>query len=442
MRHQTLRLAVAFFTICALALPFQNCSKGFNAGKTGLSSLGSGAANDPTPFAFDMTFDQIAYNSCFGTSTAGHQGYFTISAGSYAESGGVSSSGVRLTSSYLNYVRTSGVVKPIYPAKTITDLQIKQHLISTASNDSARPQMAIRTRGNPQQVRTPNSDKPAEGTNYFTLLGKLTDDRWMDPLVKGNGAFTNFFNLAPGAQRNLEATLTYNKDEGLAQGMRNDLRSSGMLALTYQVPSDVGDATAARAVVDTTTNQTTNNVFGKGYNLSFEIAVAPYTRRYAYAATGSTNASPNGLNPNNILTNVVESDLSRPGQASGTWTCDESRRYMVVRPTEAATYCPLDPYSYMIYGIPSIGMSAATYRQELEIARRSLKAEYWDVSIENRCAVPKEGSCYQNEVINGQQTAIEYDQRQPCYQSLPDIPYGTTLPLKRCAQYVSICVRD
>lgn len=443
MRQRRIRLALAFVTVSALALSFQNCSKGFNsAGEGALGSLGSGSTNDATPFAFDVAFDQISYNSCFGTAAAGRPGYVSLTAGAYGKSGTTSLSGVRLTNAFLDYARNSGVLEPTYPATEITDTQIKQFLASSPSNMAARPQMALRLRGAPQFVITPNGDEETEGVNYFTLLGNLTDDRWMHPLVKNNGAFTNFFDLAPGLQRNLEASITYNKDEGLAQGLRDALRSTGMLALTFQRPSDQGQPTSARPVVDPATNQESQTaVFGKGYNLTFESAIAPYTRFYP----ANTNPVPYSLNPNNILTNVTETNLADPGHSSGTWTCDESRRYLIVRPTDAAANpspCPRDPYAYMIYGIPGKGISAAIYRQELEVIRRSLKPEYWDVSVEFKCAVPKEGSCYQNEVINGQATAIEYDQTKPCYQSLPDISYGGTLPLKRCAQYVSICTRN
>lgn len=429
MRYRAHKIVLAVILASVLAVFFQNCGKGFNAEQTGLAGMTSSYSTDPTPFAFDMTFDQISYNSCFGPHTAGREGFFTIAAGAY------SSGGVALTSSFMNYVKTSGVVRPAYPSTEITDLQIKQYLYSNPGSRGAQPQMALRTRGNPQQIRTPNGDNASEGIDFFTMLGSLADDRWMDPLVKkGAGGVVNYFNLAPGGQRLLEARLTYNKDEGTAQGLRDDLRHTGMLALTYKASFEEGEETAARAVYDTASGQPTTNVFGRGYNLTFGPAIAPYTRLYG-ASTLHT------LNPENILVGVQEVDLANPGSQGGSWLCHESRRYVVVR-AQDSQHCPKDPYSYLINGIPSAGVSAAAYRAELEVVRRHLKPEFWDVSVERKCAVPKEGMCYQNETIGGTDAGIEYDQSQPCYQSLEGIPYSSPVPRRRCAQYVSICTRN
>lgn len=356
--------------------------------------------------------------------------------------GAYSTGGVTVTDEFKDFIRNSGAIKPIYPATTVSDDQIKIALAGSGENIEAIPQMALRTRTNVQQLRTPNAQLATEGLDFVSMLGDLTDDRWMDPLIKTNLG-TSFFNLAPEGQRTLEAKITYNNDEGLVQGLRNDLRSYGMLGLTFRMRSNEGDPSMVRSPSYTETRKG----YGRGYSFIFEPAIAHYTTLYA------ANPMPHAQNPDNILTSITEVDLRNPSASSGaTWSCPQGRRYMIVKSTDAATYCPTDSYSYFLAGYgataatgstPAVpGMSAADYRREYEIARRHLKPEHWDISVRFRCAVPKEGNCYPNEILNGVAVPIEYDQRQVCFQGLPDIPYGTPIPTKRCAQYVSICNRN
>lgn len=431
----------------ALSVAFQNCGKAGFDGQEQLSSDFLSTDTADLKFAFDATFDQITYNSCTGNLVAGRPGFFTLMAGAYDVGG------VKVTTEFLEHARTSGFIKPVYPATEITDEQIKIALANSPGNMEARPQLAIRTRGNPQQVRTPldnagNSQNPVEGDGYVTMLGDLTDDRWMDPLIRPkdaggarapDGTVSRYFNLAPGGQRSLEGTITYNQNEGAAQGMRNDFSSAGMLALTFKMRSDLGLPEYARPV----DSSDLKKVHGHGYMLGFESALTPYTRRYI--SSSSPGNVPHVWNPNNLLTSVQEVDLRETSKISGTWQCPEARRYLIVRNQDKLTHCPPDPYGYMFNGIPSKGVSAEVYRREYEIVRRSLKAEYWDVSVEFRCASPKlpttDGECYAADAINA---GIEYDQRFPCYQNTTEMRdmYGANPPQKRCAQYVSICNRD
>lgn len=448
MRQRNLRIASVLAAAIGMTVSFQNCGKaGFDGQEAYSSNLVNSDAAD-LKFAFDATFDQITYNSCFGPQTAGQSAFFTVMAGAY--DGG----GVKVTQEFLDHAKTSGFIKPVYPATTVTDEQIKLALAYSPANLEARPQMALRTRNKPQEVRTPkdNAGNPVRAVegDYVTMLGDLTDDRWMDPLIRPKlangtaapeGTPSVFFNLAPGGQRNLEGAITYNNNEGLAAGLRTDLSSAGMLALTFKMRADLGLPESARPV-DTAD---LNKVYGRGYNLSFSQVVAPYT---ALFGTGGAH----GWNPVNTLTAVSEIDLKNPSKYSGTWSCDPNRRYLVVRKSDqmqssalGRPYCPPDPYSYMINGIPN-KMSADQYRREYEIARRHLKTEYWDISIEYRCAVPKSGECYTQDALN---TGIEYDQRSPCYQGTTEAQamyYNASgqysPPVKRCAQYVSICNRN
>lgn len=419
------------------AIGFQNCGKaGFDSGDASGLTLSS-STTDSFPFAFDAAFDQITYNSCFGAGTTARPGFFTLMAGAYG-----ASAGVKIKSDFFTYMRSSGNIKPDPDYGYVTKTQMKMFLASSTTNTESVPQMAIRTRGSPQQVRTPSAVAPVDGLDYISMLGDLTDDRWMDPLINNETGATQFFNLAPSLMRNLEAKISYNKDEGLAQGIRDDLTLNSQLALTFKARSDVGVASDARAV-DPTTDL--NKVYGRGYNLTFEPVVAPYTALYGHGS------SPYKFIPNNILTSITEVNLADTTKASVRWSCPASLRYVIVRVADhpnatAGEFCPTDPFSYMTNGYTAIdgtAVSAADYRREYEIVRRSLKTEFWDISVKFKCAVPKinSGECYPPETGAAANFGIEYDQTQPCYQALPGIAYTNPIPTKRCAQYVSICVR-
>jgi hypothetical protein len=68
-----------------------------------------------------------------------------------------------------------------------------------------------------------------------------------------------------------------------------------------------------------------------------------------------------------------------------------------------------------------------------------LPASQWDVSIDRRCVVPKSGSCYNNAGGTAEE-AVEYDQSLECYQGLQGL--ANPAIAKRCAQYISICLRN
>lgn len=420
LRSLSVRIGSGVVASALLMVFFQNCGKaGFDTTTQSSVNLSSSTKLTGAPYAFDASFDQITYNSCANTNLAGQNAYFTLKAGAYQ------SAGVILTTAYREYVKNQSVIKTENGALPTID-QIKVHLSNNIENTDSRPQIAMRSRSSIQEIRSPSGVAPAEGVDYFTVLGNLTDDRWMDPLVRYTG-WNYFFNLAPENQRALEMSLTYNTNEGLAQGLRNDLANYGMIALTFRDHPENGGSTRARVPTGATDSRV---AYGRGYLPLFEAVIAPYTTSiHSGAAT-----APHSLNPNNILTRISEIDLKNPSQSSGgTWTCDPNRRYVVVQPSDQKVYCPRDPFAAMLN---------SSYRAEYEIVRRHLKPEEWDVSVYYRCAVPKVGSCYITQMANGSAPLIEYDQAQPCYQAVAGIPYNGNTPSKLCAQYISICNRN
>ncbi len=422
MRSYLLKSLSAVFACGTLVFAFQNCGKaGFDSAAETTENLASVGSDSAAPFAFNATFDQITYNSCFGIGLSANPGYFTIKAGSY--DGG----GVNLTSNFVSYVNSK--LKPQYPATTVTVEQMKSYVGETVENNLATLQMALRTRGAPQQVRNPTGSNPALNTDYVNLMTDLTDDRIMEPVFRSMGAVVNYFPLAAtAAQRVMEAKITYNGDEGVAYSLRNDLSNNGMLALTYTGPTGTS-AYAARMPSSTTD---ASIAYGRGYMMQFAADIAPLTQAIAQ----STAVAPNSRNPNNILVGIQETDLANPSAVGASWDCSSSvdgrgaRRYAIVKPADAPIFCPADSIDRM--GSPN-------YRRELEIIRRHLPASQWDVSIDRRCVVPKSGTCYNNAAGTSEDT-VEYDQRNECYQGLQGLANRDIT--KRCAQYISICLRN
>ncbi|MGZ3747614.1 MAG: hypothetical protein ACXWRE_09595, partial [Pseudobdellovibrionaceae bacterium] len=275
------------FAVGALIFPFQNCGKaGFDTTAVEDTSITPSSKDTNAPFAYNASFDQITYNSCFGVGLSTNPVYFTLKAGAY-EGGGVNA-----TANFLNYVKTN--LKPSYPSTEVTVEQIKSFVGETAENASATLQMALRTRGAPQQVRNPTGVTPAINVDFVNLLYDLTDDRIMEPIFRSMGAVVNYFPLAASQnQRVMEAMLTYNSDEGVAYSLRNDLSNNGMLALTYTAP--LGNSSFAARVPGTTTD--TSVAYGRGYNLTFAADIAPLTQILHPGVT----VAPNSRNPNNIL---------------------------------------------------------------------------------------------------------------------------------------------
>jgi hypothetical protein len=405
---------------------FQNCGKaGFD--KVAEETIIDSSSKDTTaPFAYSASFDQITYNSCFGVGLGNNPVYFTLKAGAY--DGG----GVNLTPNFLSYVKDN--LKPSYPSTEVTVEQMKSFVGETVENASPTLQMALRTRGAPQQVRNPSGASPSLNKDFVNLMSDLTDDRIMEPIFRALGGVVNYFPLAANqSQRVMEATLTYNADEGMAYSLRNDLSNNGMLALTYTGP--VGSSAFAARVpssssrIDSTgaTVMDMTIAYGRGYNLTFAADIAPMTQLLHSGVT----VAPNSRNPNNILVSIQESNLENPSASTGViWTCAQARRYLIVKAEDAANYCPADPVDRM---------ANANYRRELEIVRHHLPAQQWDVSIDRRCVVPKSGSCYKN-VGGTAEEPVEYDQTLACYQGIQGLADPSVA--KRCAQYVTICLRN
>lgn len=396
-RHFSLLTVVAVVGAVIIPVTFQNCGKaGFESqpveDEIVLNQVSTEAAN--APFAFDASYDQISYMGCFGQDALGKEGYYTIKAGAY-EVGGMG-----VTEDFMTYAKTQ--IKPIYPATVASVDQIKQFLYDTPANSGAVPQMAIRVIQKLSDVRAAGSAATL-GIDYINLLADPTDDRLMDPMVKAPNSLINYFPMAPSSTRRMEAKLTYNSSENLAHNVRYDLGIYSMLTLTYSA-----DGSSLPRTPSTNPAQ----AHGRGYLFRF---TQPGTYPYAH---------------DNVIDSITERNLTGAG-AAVPWNCSPARRYMIVRTADRVVQCPMDSIAEM---------NDPNYKKELEIVRRHLKAEHWDVSVKRRCVVPREGECYPR-AGNGTQIPVEYNTAAACYNANGSYPDGN-IPTPWCAQFVSVCTRN
>lgn len=424
MKRITRKLRIAFLLGCSgiLAVFFQNCGKaGFdNQNITTVTDLTS---TSTVNFAFDGGFDTVAYNSCASDLAKGRSNFWTFKAGAYV------SQGIWERDSFKDYAKNSGDIKPD-DTGVITNDQIKIFLSNSIDNMEARPQMAIRVRDDVQKVVAMGAEEAAESKDYVNMLGDLTDDRWMDPLINKTG-ITRFFDLAPSGQRVLEGQLSFNDNLATADTVRNAMVSRFMMTMTFAERQAVAEHLYQARTPDALNIA---KAFGRGYLMNFNTGISPVTAAYA----GTYNVAPHPMNPPNMLMQVSEVDLTNPAVTVKNWSCSQARIYTIMRSTDFkpdATHplglCPKDTFDKFL---------DPAFRSEYEIVRRLLPDTDWEVSVTWRCAYPKpnKGECYKTEMDGGNVIIPQYDQRTACYNETNPDPSIT----RPCAQYVSICTRE
>lgn len=416
LNKTTLQAAGGLMASLILVVSFQNCGKaGFDAqlDETVDASSTDAALVDKygvataakvqgIPFAFDSSFDTITYNSCAESHLKNNSAFFSLKAGAY------STGGIRLNTEFFDYADSS--FKPVYPETSLTVNQYKEFLADSPANKGAMPAMALRVKNSLGDVYVQGTSGSAVTLNrdVIPLVSNLTDALLMDAFVM-KGITANYFPFS-SEQKILEGSMNFNSDEAMADGFRDILMSSGVLALTYLANNS--EATSLRSPSST---NPVKAAYGKGYNLTF----APFPR----AGAAITN-------PNHVLAQVTESDLSAPGVGGRTWSCNHV--YPIVRAQDAPTLCPAQSYDE-IRAYPA-------YRNELNLLRRHLRADQWDINVKVGCVVPKGPvSCYKEEVVN-KAPVVEYDLTKECFR--PNGNYSGAIPNSRCMHFITVCTRN
>lgn len=411
----TWRAASGVVASMLLMVSFQNCGKaGFDAEMDGALDSAStdsalttkygttkAAKVSGIPFAFDAGFDTISYNSCAESHLTDKSAYFSLRAGAY------STGGIKLNNGFFDYVDQN--FKPIYPATALTEDEYKELLADSPANSEAIPELAVRVKNSLSDVYKSGSSA-ALYKDIVPMVGTLTDPLVMDSFAN-KGVTANYFPFSPEL-RVMEGGLDYKSSEAQADEFRNVMMGGGVLALTYRPKG----ATEIDAVRSESSSYPVKSAYGKGYSLTFT----------PYPVSGGA-----ATNPNRVLSQIIESDLSSQGGAKA-WNCN--RAYRVIRAQDAASLCPSHTYSEI--------KNSASIRTELDIMRRHLRADQWDVNVSLRCVVPKGGiSCYKEENLASKGFAeVEYNLTKECFR--PNGTYAGATPTSKCMHFVTVCTRD
>lgn len=426
--NKTILRAMGAVTASSIILiSFQNCGKaGFDSSldaKLSSEAVGAalatkygsevGAKVAAIPFAFDGGFDQIAYNSCADASQIGSPGFFSIKAGAYENMG------LKINSDFFNYVTEANGFKPNYPETTISHSRLIGYLADSPANKGVFPNAAIRQSAKPFIAYGPNGS-PTLGVDAIKLVSDLTSPLVADTIIDPSSAYTHYFPFSPEV-RTVEATFNYNKDLSTEASFRHLLVGDGTLTFSYLQSSTAVDPILSPGV---------GKAYGKGYHFQFISGV------------GNIRAQAN------VLINIQEVNLQNPTGVQ--WSCN--RIYKVYRVDDVIANPGLCP------ALTDNDMANPNTRRELEIARRQLRGDQWDINPNYRCVVPKNGiSCYNETPITRPATGViaiqgvEYDSARPCFSDLLDAqdpqnvkatPVNLTDPPgKRCANFISICTR-
>ncbi|MFN7906153.1 MAG: hypothetical protein ACK5P5_13315 [Pseudobdellovibrionaceae bacterium] len=432
---------VSFFLASgiALSLLFQNCGKaGFESvqEETNLELNAPSAATQDkgaNGFAFDARLDQITYMSCPNPQSATPaNGYFLFKAGAYApwNFNGVSYGGGGMRMNQTFYGWAMSTLKPIYPSSTVTHQQVRKFISEDGRTQGAQLQFGILDR---EYINVPPFQGYQAGTHIVDVTGSLTDERWSYGLLPDSGftagTFSRFFPLAPldsgsiietqinaGGPLNAEnIRLLTTKDNQ----SRANLEGTGMISLTYKSLS--GEGWKPRMPSST-------QAYGKGYQFSFSAA-----------GSGTYHKSKimTKVREYKTLTNVASYD-------ENIWSCDFNasgntfaRTFKVIERAHFIANPNLCPPE----NLASV-MNDAVLRHEWMVVRRHLDPNFWDINVNQGCAVPKKGACGVNEALGFDSTAqksplTEYNENLDCFED------GSSYTgLKRCAQFISICIRQ
>jgi hypothetical protein len=491
---------VAITLSLGLLIFFQNCGKaGFDSAQDVTASKTNPA--DGAPFAYEAAIDTITYNSCNSPNSQGKT--FTFKMGSYDSATTVTTTGsiktpkggVRLNQNFIDYAYK--VLKPDYPNPDITLDQVQQLLKESTLNAKVQPQLSLRSIYKLNRLGNIwfKTGNPTLGMDIIQMLGDLTDTRWATPLLdnsfprKDKINYADFFNLADGDHRNLNASFHFNIAEQAAEYLRNAFNKTenvdAQIVLGFSYSNE-----ATLISPEVTTSDLMTSAYGRGYQLTFQMP----------PGAGLTSAN-KPYHPNNQLSLIEEYDISTGKKLTDAgWDC--GAKLKVVRAEDqniAAANKPqaiinlklseaqyynfrnsvgninvgaagdlLDPSKtdlglckkmdyYKLSQYPQTGTMFATgiyagktYGQIMDIVRRHLPAGDWDINLEDQCVVPKKFSCYPMNARNGGYTSggtyydqfkVTYSPSTPCHHNFADdYIKANTLDLY-CTEYVTVCVK-
>lgn len=483
-------LIIPFLIGLLMLAAFQNCGKaGFESeSSAGFSQLMAPLDNRiaSAPYPFDANLNQIAYMSCpvAGQTNLGKEPsfftypFFTLRAGAYDNREFAPDFGLANMSNQEKDLRLKAGLRLKPEFLTHVENQFKRNdssIINSTLEGLSLSQPGYLGLGLVNIERSKMSGgfgwdynlSHSLLTSLFTLelLKSLTQATAFD--MSSNRQRTSMFSALDPAERALSGSLTWGKGEEDQKTFARELRNNLQLVLGYsEAPieniTDFVDGSGKNGDGNFST------LLGRGYRLKF-----------------SGLASQGGLSAldSRFLVGVEEVELNQRPEINKTlqegqkWDCFSLR---VVRhidridPLTGAPYCTgvdpstcngigdaMGPNNSIIRGVRAVcpsqmvtslnqrvnlsGQSVRLNWIRLQMARRILPAEFWEVNTDpyHMCAVSTQlsesrGSCYSSGDTNSQRF-IQYSLNQ----TLPD---GSTRPCgptgNECPSFISICYRS
>ncbi len=383
-----------------LVVFFQNCGKsGFESEELDTSSTVADAKITSAPFPWDASVNFITHMSCpnvnqyrdnsspyftFRVVAAEVEAYRKIQAAYGIKDQDISDAGLTLRGEFLDYMDKTFSRTTTHATSEV----IQSVLTGHPTYQNTQLQLTFRKDGYLDQW----GQRP-DGSNILSnLMDKLGSADFAKASGDQAGVMLNYFPVRTDSKRNLRGQVVAappNFDDTTF-----NLTMANQFYLHLGFSDNNGQSSTGLTIngLGPIVNDQTR-LYGRGFRFSFG---PPNDAVMKNIVTGDATTQPlrkASLNPNLGInkTSLTEWDTSTAGGPSpikASWNCFS---YAIVRLRDAAR-CPRENYSQI-------------NRAELEIIRKTLPADEWEVNTTLKCIVPttytdSAGSCYVNNSDN------------------------------------------
>lgn len=383
-------------------LVFQNCgSSGFDsaAGETE-QSLEADPKLAAAPFPFESNLNIISYMSCPTAAKFQNTGgpYFTFRVGGfdgtaskainklYRDAGmpvidDMAEGGLTLRSEFLDYVDKNYKTTKIQASTEA----IQNVLTSHPEFKEAQAQVSFRSKSD---LLTLISYPESSNAVSVNVLGKLSDSAYTYPLASNRGIFVNSFPAQAENKKQFSASIFLTGAGENQNLIRSDIQQNYYLTVDFAKKSEDGMLKFSMPFQPAANDG--SRIYGRGYAINF-------AKPNSIPVTAAAALNPNMAVDTYGISEYDLSSISGAGhlQSDARWSC---LSYAIVRRQDARdradgrSRCPIEPYS-------------AIRRDRLDIVRKILPADEWEVNTQLGCVVPtvkteQQGSCYLTTTAN------------------------------------------
>jgi hypothetical protein len=397
--RQAQRVALLLVLGIGVVINFQNCGKAGFESQSDLASMTgtvqpAGAGISASPFPFEASANVISYMSCPTSAQSNNpEGFynFKIAASdtgaintivnSYNQSGATSSglsvlnpmasAGMHLRPDFLTYIDQN-----FKGLKTqATPEQLATAIATHPDYKYARLQLSLRSQGD---VRNTFLNAPGQTAPVAQWIGDILSAPLMSQtLANSRDQLITSFPKNSLEPMPIRSSVLFSSPSEIDMGnFRSLIEREYYLALAF-VRNDGQNAANAQLVAYPAG---VSGIYGRGYKLQFSYPARPMAVPMAsvsYTAGGAAK-------PRSTLasgTGVMEYNLETGDGIPGTWAC---LQYGIVRYEDKAL-CPIENYGSIA-------------RDKLDVVRKVLRAEDWQVNTTLGCIVPTSSnsqfSCY------------------------------------------------